>query len=248
MALVALKCPNCGGTVQFEDKMESGFCVHCGAKITNGRSSQVQIEKNPDVAGKLKEAKEALTKHEWDVALRLIDNILSADPNCLDAVYMMALLHFKEKLAFEDTSGLKDDVTLKNYGIFSEEDIKKCWGEFNLIFSFDYGLPNSLFKPTSTLDGNGKKAPTPNGPIEALVTIDGKESFIMKKKDGGMVAGVNYGKHTITACLNWMVDNKEYSSTEASFSFIASMNHEFFVTGGFVGMSSKLAPKIQQIS
>ncbi|HNX13830.1 MAG TPA: hypothetical protein PKH29_03140 [Oscillospiraceae bacterium] len=33
MALISLKCTNCGGDIQMDDKKESGFCVYCGAKV-----------------------------------------------------------------------------------------------------------------------------------------------------------------------------------------------------------------------
>ncbi len=33
MAIVALKCPNCGGDLQFEDSHDFGFCQYCGTKI-----------------------------------------------------------------------------------------------------------------------------------------------------------------------------------------------------------------------
>ncbi len=33
MALVALKCPHCGGDIQLDSDKEFGFCMHCGTKI-----------------------------------------------------------------------------------------------------------------------------------------------------------------------------------------------------------------------
>jgi|GEM_PF-6643233 len=33
MGLVSLKCPNCGGQIDLDDKKEFGFCMHCGNKV-----------------------------------------------------------------------------------------------------------------------------------------------------------------------------------------------------------------------
>lgn len=33
MAMVELKCPQCGGILEFEDNREFGFCQYCGMKI-----------------------------------------------------------------------------------------------------------------------------------------------------------------------------------------------------------------------
>lgn len=41
MPMVMLKCPQCGGELQFEDDREFGFCQYCGAKV--------MIEKNANI-------------------------------------------------------------------------------------------------------------------------------------------------------------------------------------------------------
>lgn len=33
MALIAAKCPSCGGDIQLDDSREFGFCLHCGTKV-----------------------------------------------------------------------------------------------------------------------------------------------------------------------------------------------------------------------
>jgi tetratricopeptide (TPR) repeat protein len=33
MPFVAAKCPQCGGDLQLDNEMETGFCMHCGSKI-----------------------------------------------------------------------------------------------------------------------------------------------------------------------------------------------------------------------
>jgi len=51
VTLIALKCPECGETTQLEEKMESGFCLHCGSRIKNDNVAQpVSIDGSPDNA------------------------------------------------------------------------------------------------------------------------------------------------------------------------------------------------------
>lgn len=33
MYLIALKCPNCNGNVEFDSTREFGFCIYCGTKV-----------------------------------------------------------------------------------------------------------------------------------------------------------------------------------------------------------------------
>ena len=51
MPIVALKCPNCNGNLEINDRVEFGFCPYCGTKVivkeesfTNGDSSQLQSD------------------------------------------------------------------------------------------------------------------------------------------------------------------------------------------------------------
>lgn len=44
MALVALKCPNCGGDLQFEDSHDFGFCQYCGTKIMLQEALTYKVE------------------------------------------------------------------------------------------------------------------------------------------------------------------------------------------------------------
>lgn len=52
MAYVAAQCPNCGGDLQLDEKMEKGFCMHCGSKIKVQEAIQnVKIEGEVEISG-----------------------------------------------------------------------------------------------------------------------------------------------------------------------------------------------------
>ena len=38
MELVAIKCPNCGGTVEMDSEMKQGFCLFCGSRLVNNET------------------------------------------------------------------------------------------------------------------------------------------------------------------------------------------------------------------
>lgn len=45
MALVSLKCPNCGGSLQIENTMEKGFCMYCGSSfMVKDEIQRIQVE------------------------------------------------------------------------------------------------------------------------------------------------------------------------------------------------------------
>jgi len=158
MALIALKCPHCDGEVQFEEDKESGFCVHCGTKIFNygGKSSPVSSGSDPEIVKKLKVAKESLAAHDWANASKLVNDVLTEDTGCLDALYMKVLLGFKDA---EARIGLVEEAEKKgqtDYGVFSKDDIRKCWGEHDLRIAYKGLFP------------------------QAVIVLDDKEAFYIK--------------------------------------------------------------------
>jgi endogenous inhibitor of DNA gyrase (YacG/DUF329 family) len=49
MAMVSVKCPSCGGKVQMEKEMTSGFCVHCGNRMNNEKNVSCQAKADADL-------------------------------------------------------------------------------------------------------------------------------------------------------------------------------------------------------
>lgn len=208
MVLIALKCPHCSGTIQMEDNLRTGFCVHCGSKVMNEQavSGSVTIDRRPEIINQLKIAKEALLAHEWEKANKLVDNIFLMDYDCGDAWYMTALSNIRDKAAYDKTLGKIEAKKLNDYGIFSKDDIKKCWGDCNLSFSFKTLADDSF---------NAK----------ALITIDGKESFSVGKNEV-VVVGTHLGKHDLSVTL---ISTSSNGFGLDTLSFVASKDHAFVV-------------------
>jgi DNA-directed RNA polymerase subunit RPC12/RpoP len=221
MALVALKCPNCGGTVQMEENMKDGFCVHCGTKIINEQniSGQVSIDKKSDIVNHLKVAKEALTEQNLETATKLIENILLMDYDCLDAWYMKALLSFKDKRAYDDLLIKTESKELNNYGIFSKEDIRNCWEEHTISFKIKKDI--SLRR------------------MEVGIRVDNMESQSGTHKDI-VVFGVKSGKHIVNVQMTGRSIEGIKVSAVDQISFVSTKDHEFIIKSGGI-----FAPKIK---
>jgi hypothetical protein len=234
MPLVALKCPNCSGEVQFEEDMKSGFCIHCGSKIINQRAlnGSISIDRSSDIINHLKIAKEASRVHDWENLAKLIDSILLMDADCHDAWCMKALLCYRNETMFEDIMLEIGRKGTESYGIFSREDIKKCWGEYELRFKW---VPGPNIYPH----------------VKAFVTVDGKESFSVGKDAEG-ICGVNAGEHNISVCLATVWEGKEavsYDHTPVSRSFTVSKDHLFQITTVRVGFwETRSEIRVTQIS
>jgi len=220
MPLVALKCPNCNGEVQFEENMMSGFCIHCGSKIIRERSVKgtISIDRTTDIVNHLKLAKETLRIHDWENASKLVNNILLMDADCLDAWYMKALLCFRDKSMYESLLNEIENKSLECYGIFSKEDIKKCWGEHNLYF---------IWNPGRYIYAH----------VKASVTVDEKETFSVGRETKG-ICGISAGKHNLSVCVVVVWEGEETVGSDirpVSLSFDVSKDHHFMITTERVG-------------
>ena len=225
MALVAVICPSCGGTVQMEEEMSSGFCVHCGGKIVNDRNTggQVPAEGEPDIVRYLKMTKNSLMKHDWEAARGIVENIVRDNPGCRDALFMNALLHYREK-TFDGMVAKAESAGTENYGVFSKEDISKCWGRCTLSFIHEVNKRNM----TSA---------------KALVTVDGRESVLIEKGKSA-IFGVEPGKHEISACFALRAGN----TAADNLTFIADKDHEFAVKSvSAPGIILSFTPKLVQL-
>ena len=222
MALVALICPHCGGSVQLDEEMKSGFCIHCGTKIVNEQriNGSITIDRTPDIINHLKVAREYLTARNWNAAAKIIENIFLMDAECSDAWYMKALLHIRQSTS-KDFIDRAESNGMKNYNIFSKEDIQKCWGECTISLTV---IKKSLFNLH-----------------EALITIDDKETVSVNVFDESVTFGVNPGKHEIRVRLRGSDVTANYDK-KTKLSFIANGDHRFEIKIGiFTGLLFKIS-------
>jgi len=189
MTFVALVCSHCGGTIQLDEKMQSGFCIHCGTKVLNDKyvTGSVTIDKSSEVVNHLKMAKEAATIHDWTTLVGLVDKILLMDPDCADAWYMKGLLsmtgapYFLSNLNKVPNTGSveshvsKGDNAANKYGVFSQESIIECWGSHTI---------------TVKATGSG---PTPASNIP--INLNGRETLYI---NGQIKFGLEPGSHTLS--------------------------------------------------
>lgn len=93
MALVALKCPNCGGSLDLDDSREFGFCQYCGTKIMiqeEKKKQLVEVDDSKKISGWIDSARLFLERGMNDDCYRYACMATDADPNNGTAWYYRA--------------------------------------------------------------------------------------------------------------------------------------------------------------
>ena len=201
MTLVALKCPNCGGSLDLEDSREFAFCQYCGTKVMIQEEivkQKVTIDRSEDLKNVIKLAVIAFTEHDLDKVKELADKALEMDVNCLDAMYMKIAITKANGGDYQSLMELSKQCTT-NLGLFTQEDIGKYLGShisLKYVHSSGPGLNLSVLDVNIDNNRNYKlKAGSPvdfyiaNGthtiqmalvsPLIGQFTVNGDSGFIV---------------------------------------------------------------------
>lgn len=222
MALIALKCPNCNGDIQLDDKNEFGFCMYCGCKVMleSAISGSISIDHSSELSNVLVLAKrEAEAKH-WDKTEQYVERALIISPDCSDAWYIKALLAKRDNnmSEFNRCIEIAQNIAAPSVGIISYDDIKNCWG-----------LTLRINNPDKVLSMK-----------EVGVTVDQNTNFVLKKGQYRDVP-VNKGHHEVV--ISWTVRNSK-TGVDSEYSNDFDLNVESDCSFDIkVGMTKlKLAP------
>ncbi len=123
MVLIACTCPHCGGTVNMEETMVSGFCTYCGKQVINDRAVvgniNVRMDRTAEVVNILKLAKYSMYDRDGNGARALVSRAMQMDPNNSDVWYMDAVL---------DRANAKNDIKrarqYPSLGVFEESEVE----------------------------------------------------------------------------------------------------------------------------
>lgn len=110
MALVQLKCTECGAPIELDDSREFGFCMYCGMKILLQRTdpSKVELDYSNQMKNWEKLCIEAFNHGELDEAKIYCNRIREVDMNNEVANRILALIRAERN---ENGSG-KDGAAL----------------------------------------------------------------------------------------------------------------------------------------
>ncbi|MBO7204892.1 MAG: hypothetical protein J6V08_00520, partial [Candidatus Methanomethylophilaceae archaeon] len=99
MALIACRCPHCGGEVNMDEDLESGFCVYCGNKVINDNVSKVKVsvDRSSEVVNTLMLAKSYLYDKDLMTAQSLLNKVMMIDSVNSDVWYMDAVLDSRNR-------------------------------------------------------------------------------------------------------------------------------------------------------
>ena len=128
MGLVALRCPNCGGEIQMDSSLASGFCTYCGSKVVNENAivGKVTLNRSDELVNSLKLAKAALIDGDRPACQSYINTALVIEPESSDAWFMKAVLDSEDKRQYQvdRARGVRGKV---QSGVFTEKDLDRYW-------------------------------------------------------------------------------------------------------------------------
>ena len=128
MGLVALTCPKCGGEIQMDSSLTSGFCIYCGAKIINDKAvvGKVTLNRQDELINCVKLARASLVDGDRVDCKTYTDKALMIEPDCRDAWFLKAVLEKSDERQYEinRSRGMRGQVDL---GIFTEKDLNRLW-------------------------------------------------------------------------------------------------------------------------
>jgi DNA-directed RNA polymerase subunit RPC12/RpoP len=115
MALIALKCPQCGGEIQLDNVREIGFCMYCGCKVVlqEALNHQVTIDESHKVEPWIALGYDALRSKNYIDAERYANKIIETDLKNPDAWYIkgccatdaqIAMQQWRTALSYSDKS------------------------------------------------------------------------------------------------------------------------------------------------
>lgn len=107
MAMVAVKCPQCGADVEIDGAREFGYCNFCGTKIMQEKvivehKGNVKIDNSEQVEKYLQNARRAKQKEDWEETERYYNLVEENDPSNIEAIFYSAYGKAKQSLVDSD--------------------------------------------------------------------------------------------------------------------------------------------------
>ncbi len=183
MALVLLKCPNCGGSLDLEDSREFAFCQYCGSKIMIQEEivrQKVTIDRSEDLKNVLKLAIVAFTEHDLNKVKDLANKALEMDANCSDAMYLKVATVKATGGDYQTLMELAKGCT-NNLGIFSEEDVNKYLGH---RVSIRYSKKGCILEALDATIDNHTKIQLPGDVSKSLYLPSGPHVIAFSGRTG----------------------------------------------------------------
>lgn len=133
------KCPNCGANIQVNDKLENTICQYCGSQVVIEEaiekykleiSGKVEVDGIKGRNSKLEQAKKHMKIEEYDVAKKILEDIINEDSLDIEAYIELIKVNIELLKASnfnEDSSDLTDAANwdLYNSIIDSYNRVKK---------------------------------------------------------------------------------------------------------------------------
>jgi len=81
MSLISLRCPNCAGSIELDEKKDFGFCMHCGQRVilSENIAQTVRIDHSHSIKNWKKLAEVARESNNVDDLKKYVEKILEVD-------------------------------------------------------------------------------------------------------------------------------------------------------------------------
>ena len=123
MGFVAVKCPNCGATIELSEDREFGFCTYCGTKVVQDRivvehRGNVSISGIASESAVLDRAFLFIEDEKYSEGNSYLEKVLDINPRCSKAYFGKLLC----ELQFPSISALNsaEKINLQEYDYFKK--------------------------------------------------------------------------------------------------------------------------------
>ncbi|HOE52944.1 MAG TPA: hypothetical protein PKO24_04860 [Methanomassiliicoccales archaeon] len=148
MALIALKCPQCGGDIELESVKEIGFCMYCGSKVViqEALKHEVTVDESRKIEAWVMLGCDALKSGNFIDAERYANKIIETELKNPIAWYVkgccakkedVAREYWKKALLYSDSNNAVQKLSveaLNGSNKYSNIKIAKKWSMLNEIF------------------------------------------------------------------------------------------------------------------
>ena len=153
MGVVSLLCPNCAGSIEFDENKEFGFCMHCGQKvmIQEKIKQRVVIDNTQSIGAWIALAESANVSGNHEAIEKYVDKVLEVDLNNFHAWLLKGSAASIARRPAEAVYAWNKAISLIN----TKEDAIKCDNIITLGMCkvFDTGLTGVNLQVLGEYDG-----------------------------------------------------------------------------------------------
>ena len=124
MGFIALKCPECGASIELDDSRGFGFCSYCGTKIIQEKQiieNRIKADYTREIEGNLILAERYLREGNKNNAKNCFESVIRMDPSNVKAMEWLDIIDKIVDKPNVTISRKKKDSASANYKVFIDD-------------------------------------------------------------------------------------------------------------------------------